>query len=88
MKRLIAATAALLGMFAFVVGEPARAVSDEAPHGPAGHPHHIHTGNGECHDYKGPDMESGARGLHHGSNMSGPDHGMWHGTCEFHNNHD
>lgn len=84
MKRLLALGAIIVALFGFAT--PAGAVNENAPHGeePASHPHHTHTGNGECHDMKGPEFEPGSRGRHQGANQSGPDHGMWHGTCESH----
>lgn len=86
MKRLFAGLsvgAITLGL-AFV--GPALAADEHSPVDGRTHPHHIHTGNGECHDAQ-QDMEGGARGLHRGSNASGPDHGMWHGSCATHNTH-
>lgn len=86
MKRLIAACAVAVGLFGFTTA--AGAVDEHAPHGGDGsHPHHTHTGNGDCHDMGGPEFEPGERGRHQGANQSGPDHGMWHGTCEDHSDH-
>ena len=87
MKRVLAG----LSVGAFALGltfvGTATAVDEHAPHGgPGTHPHHIHTGNGGCVDAK-QNMEGGDRGLHQGSDASGPDHGMWHGRCATHNNH-
>ena len=86
LKRFVVAAAAVALVGGVSMGA-AGAVDEHAPHGgPGSHPHHIHTGNGECHDYK-VDMEGGNRGLHGSSNNAGPDHGMWHGRCATHNNH-
>jgi len=87
MKRMLFGIAVLGAAIGLSMGS-ANAVDEHAPHGgPGTHPHHIHTGNGDCVDAE-KDMEGGARGLHRGSNASGPDHGMWHGSCATHNNHD
>lgn len=83
-KRLFVAVAAVFAAGALAVAGPVVAVDDNAAHsGPGSHPHHIHTADGECQDHP-VDMEGGQRGLHRGSNASGPDHGMWHGTCAGH----
>lgn len=83
---LIAASVAVAGGVGLMA--PVIAADENAVHsGPGSHPHHIHTQNGECHDHP-VNMEGGSRGLHQGSNKSGPDHGMWHGSCATHNNHD
>ena len=52
--------------------------------GTTAHPHHVHTGNGECHNIDSVRFEHDDRGLHRGASESGPDHGPWHGTCETH----
>lgn len=52
--------------------------------GPPAHYHHVHTGNGECHDIDSVRFEGGDRGLHRGANKSGAAHGPWHGTCATH----
>lgn len=52
--------------------------------GPNAHPHHVHTGNGECQNIDSVRFEPGDRGVHRGANESGPAQGPWHGTCETH----
>ena len=69
-----------------LAGVPAASAdpSPESPSpvgGPGAHPHHVHTGQG-CRDLKAPPMEPGNKGLHRGSNASGPDRGPFHGTCK------
>lgn len=87
MKRLFAGVSVAAIAAGLTLVGPASAVDEHAPHGGAGsHPHHVHTGGGECVDHQ-PSMEGGARGIHRGANESGPDHGMWHGSCATHNNH-
>ena len=49
--------------------------------GPGAHPHHVHTGNG-CRNINAVLFEPDTRGLHRGSNASGPTRGPFHGTCE------
>lgn len=85
MKKLLAG----LSVGAFALGLTFVGTSFAAGNSPVDgntHPHHIHTGNGECNDAQ-QDMEGGARGLHRGANESGFEHGMWHGSCATHNNH-
>lgn len=48
---------------------------------PPAHPHHVHTGNGGCVDIDSVLFVPADRGLHRGSNSSGPDRGPFHGTC-------
>ncbi len=84
MKRLITiaglSSLAILGPLPGGTGaEPA----EQAPHsGPGAHPHHVHTGNGGCRDIDSVLFEPSGRGLHRGSNESGPERGPFHGTCE------
>lgn len=86
MKRIligIAAFAAATSLSTLSSGT-AGAVDEHAPHGgPGSHPHHVHSADGSCHDHP-VRMEGGARGMHRGAAESGPDHGMWHGSCESH----
>ena len=49
--------------------------------GPGAHPHHVHTGKG-CRNIDAVLFEPAGRGLHRGSNASGPTRGPFHGTCE------
>lgn len=84
MKRLIAiaglSSVAILGPLS---GSPGAAPAERAPHsGPGAHPHHVHTGNGGCRDIDSVFFEPSGRGLHRGSNESGPERGPFHGTCE------
>ena len=75
------ATATITG---FYVGT-ASAVDEHAPHGgPGSHTHHVHKGNGECEDIDEVAFEPQHRGLHRGSNESGPSQGPYHGTCASH----
>lgn len=85
MKRLImGATLSVAIAFGTLVGT-AYAVDEHAPHGgPGSHPHHVHTGNGECEDIDERSFEPAGRGLHRGANESGPEHGPYHGTCASH----
>lgn len=82
MKRILFGVAALVAAAGFSMG-PAGAVDEHAPHGGAEHAHHIHTGDGECHDLQ-QNMEGGSRGLHRATNERGDHDGMWHGTCASH----
>ena len=82
MKRimLLVAVALLMAVFAGVAqAQPA----DQAPvGGQFAHPHHVHTGNGECVDINSVLFEPDVRGLHEGSHASGEDQGPWHGRCD------
>jgi len=77
MKRWIAAVAFSGAMFlsgAIASAQPA----DQSPIGGDGaHPHHVHTGNGECRDIDENTFEPRDRGLHRGAS-EGEVH---HGTC-------
>ncbi|MDP8993096.1 MAG: hypothetical protein M3N31_08625 [Actinomycetota bacterium] len=82
MKRLIAiaglSSVAVLGPLSDAAG----ARDPGPPHGgPGSHPHHVHTGNG-CRNIDAVLFEPSHRGLHQGSNASGPQRGPWHSTCE------
>lgn len=86
-KRLILIAAAAVAAGGLGLMGPVTAADENSVHGgPGSHPHHIHTGNGECEDHP-VNMEGGSRGLHRGAAESGPDHGMWHGSCATHNSH-
>ncbi len=58
------------------------AVADPPRGGPMQHTHHVHTGNGGCVDIDSVMFDPDHRGLHQGSNASGPERGPWHGTCD------
>lgn len=61
------------------------APADQSPLGGANaHPHHVHTGDGECTNIDSVRFEPGDRGLHRAANESGTEHGPWHGTCASH----
>jgi hypothetical protein len=81
MKRimLLVAVALLMAVFAGVAqAQPA----DQAPvGGQFAHPHHVHTGNGECVDIDSVLFEPDVRGLHRASNETGMEKGPFHGTC-------
>ena len=69
-----------LGLAA-VPGAPAAPAEQSPVGGPGAHPHHVHTGQG-CRDIDAVLFEPSSRGLHRGSNASGPTRGPFHGTCE------
>ncbi len=81
---LLGAVALIMTLFAGLAqAQPA----DDATVGPGGHPHHVHTGDGGCHNLDSVLFEGGhdGRGLHLASFESGgPSQGPWHGTCELH----
>ncbi len=85
MRRSIAGVllSTVVGVGAFV---PAALATDEnSPHsGPGAHPHHVHKGNGECETIDERRFEPDARGMHRAAMESGPDHGVWHGSCASH----
>lgn len=84
MRRFIAGAAVFAAAFVGS-GSAAGAVDENAPHGGQGsHPHHVHTGDGECRDVDSVRFEPDDRGLHQGSNQSGPEQGPFHGTCATH----
>lgn len=61
------------------------APADQSPVGGAtAHPHHVHTGNGECHNIDSVRFEIDDRGMHRAAIESGTEHGPWHGTCASH----
>ena len=75
---LLVTVALLMTLFAGVANaQPA----EEAPVGPTGHTHHVDTGNGGCKDIDSVRFEGGDRGLHQGSDESGPNRGPSHGEC-------
>lgn len=77
-KANVAVAAGLLG--SALLGAPPASASPPTG-GPGAHTHHVHTGNGGCVDIDRVRFNPEHRGLHHGSNSSGPHHGPWHGTC-------
>ncbi len=78
--------AALLAVGALSLTAAPAALSDPAEQspigGPSAHYHHVHTGNGECHNLVNVKFERDHRGLHRGASESGAAHGPWHGTCD------
>lgn len=86
MKRMIVglllSTVASIALF----GGAAFAVDEHASHGnQTSHPHHVHTGNGECEDIDEVKFEADhLGGLHRGALQSGNQRGPWHGTCAGH----
>lgn len=78
----------LLAAGAFGLAAAPAALTAPAEQSPVGgataHLHHVHTGNGECHNIDSVRFEHDDRGLHRGAQESGSDHGPWHGTCEKH----
>ena len=82
MRRIIVLATASLFMMSLFAG----VANAQAPQSPVGgqfaHPHHVHTGNGGCVDIDSVLFEPDVRGLHQGSNASGPTRGPFHGTCE------
>lgn len=61
------------------------APAEQAPvGGSTAHVHHVHTGNGECHNIDSVKFEHDDRGLHRGAHESGSAHGPWHMSCETH----
>ena len=81
MKRvvLLVTVVMLMALFAGVANADPAAQSPVG--GPGAHPHHVHTGNGGCVDIDSVFFEPAGRGLHRGSNASGPTRGPFHGTC-------
>lgn len=91
MRRSMLALLASLALLAFpVVGFADSHPADEAPiGGRTSHPHHVHTGNGECVAIDSVLFEADVRGLHQGANASsfnpadgGHEQGPIHGPCE------
>ena len=85
MRRWIAAAITCVTLAVGGLVGVAGAVDEHAPHGGAtSHPHHVHTGDGGCHDIDEVTFEHDSRGLHRGAAESGVSHGPWHGTCASH----
>lgn len=88
MKRRLALAAALAAVpLSAGVLTLSPAVADSPisfePGGPGlPHSHHVHTGDGGCVEIDSVFFLATGRGLHHGANMSGPEAGPWHGTCD------
>lgn len=81
MRKLTSALIAIGAMGLAAVPAASAAPAEQSPvGGEHAHPHHVSTGQG-CRDLAAPPMEPGARGLHRGSNESGPGRGPFHGTC-------
>jgi hypothetical protein len=76
---LVTVTLTTLALFAGVAN--AQAPQSPVGEGPPAHPHHVHTGNDGCVDIDAVFFEPDVRGLHQGSNASGPTRGPFHGTC-------
>ena len=76
---LLVTVALLMAVFTSVANaQPA----EESPVGGEGaHPHHVNTGSG-CKDIDSVTFEPDDRGLHRGSDESGPERGPFHGSCE------
>lgn len=47
----------------------------------SGHVHHVWLGNGSCLQIDAVTWDATTTGMHRGANMSGVDHGPWHGPC-------
>ena len=86
MKRLFVALLLSAGVGIAVLGGAALAVDEHAPHGnQTSHPHHVHTGNGECTNIDEVWFEADRMaGVHRAAIESGRERGPWHGTCESH----
>ena len=87
MKRRIAAMVIAVGGLGIGSGLAGAAPSDQSPiGGHQAHPHHIHTGDGGCHDIDQnlfepkQSWETRHRGLHQGA-LKGQVH---HSTCALH----
>ena len=83
MKRLMALGSLALVAAVYGLTGPVGAEDGPAPHNDEGmhnaHPHHTHTGDGECRNLQGPDFERSAHaGRHWGAVKGGEVH---HGTC-------
>ncbi len=78
---LLVTVALLMTVFAGVAQAQPPAAEQSPVGGPGAHPHHVHTPSG-CVDIDSVFFEPADRGLHRGSNASGPDQGPFHGTCE------
>ena len=88
MKLRIAAVVVAFGAFGVGASLAGAEPADESPiDGHRAHPHHIHTGDGECKDLDqnlfepAQEGERRHRGLHNGAVQSGRVH---HGTCASH----
>ncbi len=78
MRRMIVA---LLVSVAMLLALPAAVLASPPIGGSGAHPHHVHTGDGECVEIDAVHFNPEERGLHNGAHESGNDKGPWHGPC-------
>lgn len=82
MRRIILMVTVVVLMALFAGVANAQPAAQSPVGGPGAHPHHVHTGNGDCVDINSVQFEPDDRGLHQGSNASGGHaRGPFHGPC-------
>ncbi len=81
MRRILLLVTVALLMAVFTGVANAQPAEESPVGGPGAHPHHVQTGNGGCVDIDSVRFEGGDRGLHQGSDASGPNRGPSHSEC-------